>query len=268
MKKNTILLLLLFFQAQLFSQAKTGKQIDIELSRAYKKIEACRFSADTIDWHCLDIENRLFRKKMTDYTSANPSTLTSPLDSLKTVINIADAGDHLFRIYSWDTDQGGTMHDFEAIFQYKSGDAVYSKAFYNDAADNDDYIPFYSKIFTLKANNKTYYLAISNGIYSNKDISQSVQVFTIEGNAINDKTKIIKTKSGLTHTIRIDFDFFSVVDRPERPLELIKYDADKKIIYIPIVLENGKVTNRFIRYQFTGQYFEKMITQKNTALQK
>lgn len=182
---------------------------------------------------------------------------------------IVTSDDHLFRIYSWDTWQGGTMHDFENVFQYKSEEKVYSKLIYESADDSEkDYIPYYSELFTLRANNKTYYLAIANGIYSSKDLGQSIKIFTIENNTISDNARIIKTKSGLTNSISVDFDFFSVVDRPERPLKLIKYDADKKIIYIPIVLENGKVTNRFIRYKFTGQYFEKIVEQKNTVKAK
>ena len=68
--------------------------------------------------------------------------------------------------------------------------------------------------------------------------------------------KLFKTKTDLLNEINVYFDFFSVVDRPERPLRLIKYDTDKKIIYIPIVFEKGKVTDRYILYQFNGQYFE------------
>jgi len=79
---------------------------------------------------------------------------------------------------------------------------------------------------------------------------------------LNDTLKLFKTKTNLLNEIEVNFDFFSVVQRPERPLRLIKYDPDKKIIYIPIVLENGKVTDRYILYQFKGQYFEQILTTK------
>lgn len=35
----------------------------------------------------------------------------------------------------------------------------------------------------------------------------------------------------------------------------------KQIIYIPAVYADGTVTGRFIQYQFTGQYFEKVPPQ-------
>jgi hypothetical protein len=53
------------------------------------------------------------------------------------------------------------------------------------------------------------------------------------------------------------FDFFSVVDRAERPVKLIDYNAIEKTISIPVVWENGKVTSKLIVYKFTGEYFEK-----------
>ena len=46
------------------------------------------------------------------------------------------------------------------------------------------------------------------------------------------------------------------------------YDAVKKIIYIPIVLDNGKVTNRYILYQFNGQYFEHILAQTKSNNEK
>ena len=62
----------------------------------------------------------------------------------------------------------------------------------------------------------------------------------------------------MTSMISVEFDFFSVVDRPERPVRVIKYDKSKKIIYIAIVHEDGKVTDKFIQYKFNGNYFEKI----------
>ena len=64
----------------------------------------------------------------------------------------------------------------------------------------------------------------------------------------------------MTNIINVSFDFFSVVDRPERPVKLIKYDNTKKIIYIPVVYEDGKVTDKFIHYKFNGKFFEKIKT--------
>ena len=110
----------------------------------------------------------------------------------------------------------------------------------------------------LKANGKIYYLGVGGGSESSKYAYEVIRVYSITDSTIDNSVKLIKTASGLQNSILVEYDFFSVVDRPDRPIKLIKYDADKKTIYIHIVWENGKVTNKFIRYQFTGQYFEKL----------
>ena len=105
-------------------------------------------------------------------------------------------------------------------------------------------------------------MAVSGGSESTKDAYEIISVYTISNDTLDDKVKLIKTASGLNNSISFEYDFFSVAGKSERPIRLIRYDTDKKIIYIPIVLENDKVTNRYILYQFNGQYFEKIQTQK------
>ncbi|HEV8283176.1 MAG TPA: hypothetical protein VGQ09_02635 [Chitinophagaceae bacterium] len=238
----------------------TPQKIERELIQTSSKIFPFYYgNQDSLEFY-----SSAFTKKIIGYINKYPSTLAYPFQTIidSNVCNITTSPDGLFRIYSWDTWLGGSMRFFNNIFQYKSGNTVYSKTF-----DLEEDYPsvFFSKIYTLKANNKTYYLAIGNGIYSNKDAGQSIKVFTIQNNRLNDTIKLIKTKSGLVNSIDLEFDFFSVADRPERPVKLIKYDANKKIIYIPIVYEDGKVTGRFILYQFKGQYFEHILTQKKSS---
>lgn len=43
---------------------------------------------------------------------------------------------------------------------------------------------------------------------------------------------------------------------PERPLELITYDEKKKIVYVPVVNNEGQVTNKNILYQLKDDYFD------------
>ena len=46
------------------------------------------------------------------------------------------------------------------------------------------------------------------------------------------------------------------ISNDEEANHLIKYDKDKRILYVPIILEDGRITNNFTSYQFNGQYFE------------
>lgn len=265
--KNCIplfLLLTLFLNSCDQKQKKTDapqqvshlKEEELQLQKIYQKITGYRSSDSEIPFDSLETENKKFETAFLNCLTKNPESIRYPFDSLKKEnINIVISRDSLFRIYSWDTSEGGTMVDFVNIFQFQSGNNVQAKIV-EETGSEDDYIPFYSEIFTLKNGSKTYYLAVSNGIYSSKDASQSIAVFSIENNQLKKETKLFKTKEGFKDALQIDFDFFSVVDRPERPLQLIKYDDQKKQISLPVVTEEGKVTNEFTIYTFTGQYFE------------
>lgn len=265
MRHIAVLILLLFFTYRSLSQEKNLIAIEKELTWAYKQVLADRFEKDSIFWERLEYDTKIFKEKMFTYTSNYPGTLSYDFDSLKAInVDVVTSSDGFLRIYSWDTWLGGTMHDIVNIFQFKSGGKVFVKLVYNTATLNEAvYVPFYSQIHTIKGKTKTYYLAISNGMYSSKDCSQSIRVFTIENGSVNDTVKLFKTKTGYQNAIDIDFDFFTVADRPERPVRLIHYDSETKIVYIPIVQENGLVTNRFILYKYNGEYFEYLLTQRN-----
>ena len=152
------------------------------------------------------------------------------------------------------------MHDYKNIFQYKSVGKIYSSSL--DYENDEDMGSYYTAIYTLHTKSKTYYLAVYGGSESTKDYYEGIRIYSIENDSLNDSLALIKTPKGLVNSINFEYDAFSVLQRPERPIILIKYDTNKKIIYIPVVLENGKVTNNFLNYQFDGKYFV-YIPQRN-----
>ena len=235
--------------------ATTDEKIEADLVEAYENIQS-----DRGDWDKLNA----FNEKILNYTSNYPSTLTCKFDRLKNVIDIASSEDGLFRIYSWNTEQGGSMRDLENVYQYKSGDKVYVKTTNFEGGEEGSFDGSrYTQIFTVKADSKTYYLVIDMFIGSGKVAAQSISVFTIENNSLNSSVKLFKTKTKLLDAISVEFDP-SNTNR-----DLIKYDPAEKKVYIPIVLEdkNGEliVSDRYIVYQFNGQYFEHILTQKFTS---
>ena len=59
----------------------------------------------------------------------NASTLDYKFSGLQESMYIATSEDGNFRIYSWDTEDGGSMHRFSRVYQYRTaGGKVYSKA--------------------------------------------------------------------------------------------------------------------------------------------
>lgn len=236
-----------------YGQTNSCEKVGKDLTKLYKKIFPFYYG----DYDSLSFYSHLFSTKLTAYIKNNPSTIDCKFKSLtdSNTCSIVTSADNSFRIYSWDTWTGGTMHNYKNLFQFKSEGIVRTLTFDYGEADMGTY---FTDVFSLKANGKIYYLGVGGGSESSKYAYEVIRAYSITDSTIDNSVKLIKTESGLQNSILVEYDFFSVVDRPDRPIKLIKYDADKKTIYIPIVWENGKVTNKFIRYQFTGQYFEKL----------
>lgn len=256
------LLLFIFFVSTLSSFSQQQQITEASLLKDFKQINYWALNhtplSDLINpYDSITKANKTFLSHLLQYTSQNTSSITASFDSLQNEgLSIATSPDNLFRIYSWNSRTGGTMHIFYSIFQYKNNGKVYSlKPPY--VGEEGDAGSFYSAVYSVTGNNKTYYLGISNAILSAKDSYQSVKAFTIEKNKLNDTVRIIKTKTGIRNELGFEFDFFSVADHTERPVKLIFYDDKNKALKIPVVTEAGKVTNKFITYCFTGKHFEK-----------
>ena len=207
------------------------------------------------DWDTTMAYSEKFSNQFTSFITGNPATLIYPFKKLidSNYLRIGTSSDGNFRIYSWDTWTGGTMHRFSTIYQWRDNGKVFTKVS-NDDHDNPG--SFVSQIFTVVIDGKSHYLVVTNATYSTKDARQSIAAFTINNSKLVDTVRIFKTKTRRLNRIDVDFDFFSVVGRPERPLELITFDNKQKMIFIPVVDDEGQVTSRNVLYQLKGGYFE------------
>lgn len=246
-----LLVLTVFTGEKAFAQAKDIASQENRLANLYSKLT----SFIQVDDDSLSLYSDKFEKEFTSFIKDKPTTLNYPFNELidSNFCYVKTSSDGRFRIYSWDTWTGGTMHFFKEIYQWKNNGEVFTKV---PNYKEDDAGRFCSKIFTVNINDQPHYLAVTNGIFSTKDAMQSISAYTIEGDELIDTVKLFKTKTKTLNSIDVEFDFFSVADRPERPLELITYDDKQKIIYIPVVDDKGQVTKRNILYQLKGPYFE------------
>jgi hypothetical protein len=237
--------------------AQGNAQIERELVAAIKEIQKYSTYAGNYDEDKLSKAQKNFEQKLLKYTK-NPATLQYKFSALDELMYIATSEDGRFRIYSWDLQDGGTMHNFARVYQYQGADGkIYSKGYDLDEEPSGS---FATDIFTLDTTGGKIYIVCSTFIASSQDHGQSADLYKIEGDKLNDNVKLIRTKSGLTNTLNFGYNFFSVVDRPERPVRLIRFDKKTKTLRIPVVIEdqefqNGRVTNRFINYRFNGTHF-------------
>lgn len=258
MKTLSLAIFLSFIiSANLFAQSPQA--IEVDLLKSFKKIDYWgqkQRDGQVNAGDSLEKANEVFGNKLKHYTDAYPFTISQSFNSLRKLrLDIFTSADGLFRIYSWETWMGGTMRDFANVLQYQTGQKTISTLL---TSGQDNYIPFYSNLYTFKAAGKTYYLGIYGTIYSTKNAGTGIRIFDIENGKLNDDVKLIKTLSGLKSKIYYDYDFGSVVRIPYGSRPTITFDAASQTIRIPLVDANEQVTKKFITYKFNGQYFEKV----------
>jgi hypothetical protein len=233
-----------------FYQRKNLAAQEEELTKLYAKMESFLHAS----YDSLIPYSEKFDKELTRFISDNPGTLNYPFKKFtdNNVCDVNTSSDGNFRIYTWDTQTGGTMHFYHEILQWNANGKVFTKITKYEEGEAGS---FCSAIYTAQVNNKPVYLAIKDGTYSTKDAMQAVTAFRINGNLL-DSVKLFKTKTERLNTIAVYYDFFSVVDRPDRPLKLISYNDILKQLYIPLVGDKDQVTKENLVYQLKDHYFE------------
>ena len=240
--------------------AQTPQEMEQTLLTNLKEIQKYSSYGDNSDYKKLFKANRIFETNLLKYTKTD-STLKYDFKALNDLMLINTSEDGNFRVYSWDSESGGTMHDYYSVYQFRGTNGnIYSKTDKN--AENDGSAgSFVNNIFQVFYKNEPIYIICSTFIGSTSNHYQSADLVKINRQDF-ESVKLIKTSRGLTDTLSFEYNFFSVVDRKERPIRLIKFDKKTQILSIPVVIEDkefqyGRVTNRFINYKFNGKYFVK-----------
>lgn len=178
---------------------------------------------------------------------------------LKGKLGVATSPDGKFRIYSWDMNTGGTMHDHSCVFQYqsKSGKVQGRVCADGDEEGSGGEDSYYIKVQQVQTSNGTVYLGNSLFIASGADHGQSIDAMRIDGEMLNTNVKIFKTSEGVTSSISVEYSPFSLNGR--FPDGLFSFDGRTKLLKFPVVVERedsvGDITKRFITYKFNGTYF-------------
>lgn len=249
-----LLVLILFFNTTFaFSQITENKLIgqfkQINYWYEYQRSHPTTEVGDSLVKANEDFQNMLLK------FGRNPGSLKADLKKLKAEgVWITSSADGVFRIYSWDTELGGSMHIYYNVYQYKSNGKVYTQVISDGKFESGRW---FSKIYLHKIPGKVYYLGINHSNSSGMHHSQEIRAFEISNGRLSDQAKVIKTKQGLTNNLHVYFDFSSVLDRKERPVKLISYDEATKTIKIPVVDDRDQVLKRNISYRFDGKYFVK-----------
>jgi len=236
--------------------AQDIKTIEAQLKESFLKI-------DFKNEKSLVKSNEDFEKLLLKFTSSNPETMSYDFKDLTSCgLTIATSEDSMFRIYSWDTRSGGTMHFFENVFQFKSGQNIISRKFLqNKDEDHPDPGCFYYQINDIIVGNRKFYIAQSQSILSTSLFAYRIQFFSVKGSRLFDDNRMIKTRSGFRNDLKYEVDLTNTLYSEDNEINSgysIIYDKQTKTIMLPVVLEGGKINGKKIIYQFNGEYFNKL----------
>ncbi len=242
----------------LLAQTQTAKDIELDLYRSFRKIDNWRDRQDTLaERDSLQNANDDFAQRLKKYTVEYPVTIGEKFGTLVyDHLAIATSPDGVFRVYSWDTSLGGSKHAYENVYQYKVDDKTKSAIKQVDSSEEDHPTYWFSNLYTFKINDKTYYLGVYNGVYSERGAGQGLQVFTLENGKLLDNVKLIKNSKGLHNQLYYDYNPASTANLKVKPA--IYFDEASNTIFVPLVNLDGKVTEKYITYKFNGQYFERV----------
>ncbi len=270
MKKTYYLLLtlLVFACNKKTEETKTITNSSTENNQSVEKIDTVDLSAE--EYKLLKIHNDIsnamgnmrndsllavsskqFTNSLTSLIKNNNSTLSYPFEKLQkeNALKMATSADKKLRVYSWDNNSGGTMRFFNQIYQFDANGNITV----NTSLASNDSQAYFSKIYTVQnKNTESIYLVISNSILSSKYAVQHINAYKIESESLKE-IAIFQTKTKTLNHITVEFDFFSVVDRPERPVELITFNNNQ--LKIAFIDDNQKVTNKNLIYQWNGNVF-------------
>ncbi|HEY2720834.1 MAG TPA: hypothetical protein VGI82_03865 [Chitinophagaceae bacterium] len=253
--KKFLLLFTLFFCATVKGQNSPFKAKEEELLSFLTRINSLSDSFNVTHnsnlYDSLEFENDVFKNKLKDYLGKNPKTLKYSFKKLRDQgLEIATSADGLFRIYSWDTQTGGTAHTYENIFQF--GTRAHVMSFNDDTSKLSDLegvsAALYSKVYIVKTAGGIIYLGMYDQTVGNLDLITGVMLFSTKKDKLFEP-KLLKTGNGLQSKIFYEY-------HPSLQPQ-ITYNENSKTIFLPLISGSGIETRRTIKYKFTGKYFEK-----------
>lgn len=252
MKKLAVLALLTTFP--LSAMAETCQEIDQKLAQSLAISDENSSYSGNYNEEKLNDENEKIVNLLQSFGKQKDSIKCPFNQAQEQGLAILTANDNKFRAFSWDDNSGGTMHEYNQYIQFidEGGNSQVQEV------RSDQFV---TSLFTTTIKGKPLYILTTTGIYSTQDSAQSLNLYQIQGDKLT-SPKLIKTKEGLTNKLSFGYNFFSVMDRPERPIKLFEFDKKTRTIRFPVVVEDkefatGKVTKRKISYTFDGNYFVK-----------
>lgn len=259
--KQIFLLLVFLLTAGFSAFGQTNQAFDNKLSALYDEMENYSAYGENHDLEKLDQAKSNFADALSK-AAQNASTLGYAFPKLGKKITIKTSADKKFRVYSWDTLTGGTMHFFDTLHQYQTANGkVYAQ--FDGNEDETFSGRMVNKIFQCDTPQGKIYIVYETAIGSTIDRADSITLYKIGASKL-EPAKLFQTKMNLTDSISYAYSAMSGSNpKKDSIAPRVSFDNRTKTLKFPVVVEDknflsGRVTNRFIAYRFNGKYFVKI----------
>jgi hypothetical protein len=196
------------------------------------------------------VENCKSKKYLDKFVNTQIDTLS---------FKVVDAPDGKFRIYTWNSMQGGTMVDYCSVIHFVG--AAKPIVIASDRMMNGEDVSNYSinplSINTIKnKKGETHYLISDFNKLSGCLYYNALQVAIVKNNNLVFANKIFKIKNGKKVNMGIEIDICKQKKETELEDYLIDISSDAKSITCPVISNDGQLTKKRIYYTWNGNEYQ------------
>lgn len=235
-----------------FSFSQNEPAIENDLLKIFLEIKDSRTESD-VSSEDVAAANNQFAEALLKALKSNLGLIHYPFKKLVAAhLKILTSSDGKLRLYNWDDNLGGTMRNHKIVLQTQPASGKQTVMLWNDDG------PFINSLYTFKSGTNIYYLISNTHVGSTAVRFETILVYQLDSNGSMADARIIKTAERITNMLGAHLDYSASVNRSLAYSNTkTSFNSATKEISIPLILANGKITNRKIVYRFNGTFFEK-----------
>ena len=255
--QKSFLILAAFAAVPAYTQTCT--QADVALAQSYTQMQenGSYSGSDLSDEGKREAAENRFRKTLSSYLKQKDSWSCAFTKTVKAGVDIYISDDKRLIGFSWDSQSGGTLHEYQTVLQYRDDSG---RIFVQDG-DTNLLTGIYADSF---GKHGKAYLLTYLGRYGTSLFAQSLSIWQADNGKMR-PLNIIRAQKP-THLLKYEY---SPLGNANRGCQDFTYDKKTKTISFPLVPELDKnnpeaayvpaeVSNRRIRYRFDGRYFVRL----------
>lgn len=240
--------------------AQTAEEADSKVDFYLDKLEYWNEHQIDTDDDSLAIYNVELLHFLLDYFKSQPASIHTLFEqSIENGFYVSTSPDKHLRVYTWDTQEGGTMRFFNSLIQFTDGTR---NGLYHDSlrSEGDNGCLIY-EVNQVQINGIQHYLFSSVSIGSSAVYSYSIAAWMNDSNFQLVPSSIIQVDDEKSSMFHYEIDLANGANRKQskaRENMELTYDSENNRFSIPFITKKGKITSKRVVYSFNGLFFKRV----------